>query len=329
MRLAVRHCRIVCALLVVAGLVLLGAAHAETFRLVFVGDVMLDDGPGQTVVTGGDPLAPFASELRNADYTIGNLECPIATGGTVLDNKLFAFRAHPRVIDVLRGRFDALSLANNHSGDYGKAAFVETMTRLGSAGIAYFGGGMNLEEAHRPLWIERGGLRVAVLAYNEYKPRSFEAGPDWPGVAWSEDSHVIAAIGAARAAGADLVIPFMHWGWEGEPNPDARQRALAYRMIEAGADAVVGGHPHVTQGAEIYRGRPIVYSLGNFVFDGFDKPSEKRGWLLRLTLDRQGVVAWETRAAQIDSDGTPFPLSGARTPCGVRGDVAVKSCLNP
>ena len=85
----------------------------------------------------------------------------------------------------------------------------------------------------------------------------------------------------------------------------------------------------MTQGAELYRGRPIIYSLGNFVFDGFDKPSEKRGWLLRLTLDRAGVVAWETRAAQIDEAGTPYPLSGARTPCGARGDAEVRLCVNP
>jgi poly-gamma-glutamate capsule biosynthesis protein CapA/YwtB (metallophosphatase superfamily) len=86
------------------------------------------------------------------------------------------------------------------------------------------------------------GLRVAVLAYNEFKPRSFEAGADWPGIAWSEDSQVVADIRAARAAGADLVIPFMHWGWEREPQASARQRQLARLMIDAGADLVVGGH---------------------------------------------------------------------------------------
>lgn len=304
-------------------------AQPGTLSLVFVGDIMLDDGPGTTIAGGGDPLAPFAAELENADYTIGNLECPIAISGAALDNKIFAFRAHPRVVPVLQGRFDALALANNHSGDFGKAAFVETMAHLKAAGIAFFGGGHTLVEAHQPLWLERNGLRVAVLAYNEYKPRSFEASVDAPGVAWSEDSHVVSAIRAARAAGADVVIPFMHWGWEGESGPDARQRGLAQKMIDAGADAVVGGHPHVTQGAEYYRGRPIVYSLGNFVFDGFDKPAEKRGWLLRLTLDRHGVLAWETRAAQIDAVGTPYPLSGASSPCGARGEEAVRSCLNP
>jgi len=306
-----------------------GAAQAEPVRLVFAGDIMLDDGPGRTIAAGGDPLAPFAARLRDADFTIGNLECPIATGGQALANKIYTFRAHPRVLPLLKGRFDALAVANNHSGDYGRAAFVETLGHLERAGIPYVGGGRDLAAAHAPLWVERGGLRIAILAYNEFKPRSFEAGPDWPGVAWSEDSRVIAEIRAARAAGADLVIPFMHWGWEREAQPDERQRQLARAMIDAGADVVVGGHPHVTQGAEYYRGRLIVYSLGNFVFDGFSEPEAKRGWLLRLTLDRRGLLAWDTLAAQIDADGTPHPVPGAQTPCGQAGEATPRLCVNP
>jgi poly-gamma-glutamate synthesis protein (capsule biosynthesis protein) len=223
-------------------------------------------------------------------------------------------------------------VANNHAGDYGRAAFVETLAHLEAAGIRPVGGGRDLTAAHAPLWIERGGLRIAVLAYNEFKPRAFEAGPDWPGVAWSEDSQVLADIRAARAAGADLVIPFMHWGWEREPAPGERQRQLARAMIDAGADAVVGGHPHVTQGAEYYRGRLIVYSLGNFVFDGFESPEARRGWLLRLTLDRDGLHAWDTLAARMDEAGTPHPVPGALTPCGPAGtprDGTVAQCANP
>lgn len=305
------------------------AARAEPVRLVFAGDIMLDDGPGRKIAAGDDPLAPFAARLRDADFTIGNLECPIATGGRALANKIYTFRAHPRVLPLLKGRFDALAVANNHSGDYGRAAFVETLEHLERAGIPYVGGGRDLAAAHAPLWVERGGLRIAILAYNEFKPRSFEAGPDWPGVAWSEDSRVIGEIRAARAAGADLVIPFMHWGWEREAAPGERQRQLARAMIDAGADVVVGGHPHVTQGAEYYRGRLIVYSLGNFVFDGFAEPEAKRGWLLRLTLDRSGLLAWDTLAAQIDADGTPHPQPGALTPCGQAGEAAPRLCANP
>jgi len=288
---------------------MLGAtlAHAEPVKLIFVGDILLDDGPGRAIAAGRDPLAAFAPLLADADYRIGNLECPIATVGQPLDSKIYNFRAHPRALAVLKGRFDALAVSNNHSGDYGQAAFLETLDHLKQAGIASFGGGRDLAEAHAPLWIEKHGLRIAVLGYNEFKPRSFEAGPNWPGVAWSEDSQVIADIRAARAAGADVVIPFMHWGWERETEPTERQRRLARLLIDAGADAVVGGHPHVTQGTETYRGKPIIYSLGNFVFDGFELPAAKVGWLLQMSVDRNGIVAWQTVDALIDAEGTPVP----------------------
>ncbi len=303
----------------------LAQADAGQVRLLMVGDIMLDDGPGQVIASGRDPFAPFASLLADGDYTIGNLECPVATTGKALDSKIYTFRAHPRVLPVLKRHIDAVALANNHSGDYGKTAFAETLALLKQQQLPYFGGGANLREAHAPLWLEKSGLRVALLSYNEFKPRAFEAGASQPGIAWSEDAQVIADIRAARAAGADVVIPFMHWGWERETTPSARQRQLARTLIDAGADAVVGGHPHVTQGAETYRGKPIIYSLGNFVFDGFERPAEKRGWLLRLTLNKRGVHAWDTVAADMDAEGIPHPVAVA-TPCGKAGDATVGSC---
>lgn len=315
-------------LLVAALCLVAGPGRADdTVRLVFVGDVMLDDGPGRTIAAGGDPLAAVDGLLRDADVRIGNLECPIARGGSALDNKIYTFRADPAVLRVLAGRFDALSVANNHSGDYGQAAFVETLDHLRGAGIRGFGGGANLAQAHAPLWIERKGLRIAVLGYNEFKPRRFEAGADWPGIAWSEDSHVVADIRAARAAGADVVIPFMHWGWERETQPSARQHALARRMIDAGADAVVGAHPHVTQGVQLHRGRPIVWSLGNFVFDSFTTKETTTGWLLRLAVDRRGVVRLSTQVVRMDEAGSPQPVADEASPCWRRGAAAFGRCV--
>ncbi|MBZ0106955.1 MAG: CapA family protein [Sulfuricella denitrificans] len=315
-----------------AFLLMAGQAMADPVRLIFVGDIMLDDGPGRTIQSGRDPLADFAATLAQADITIGNLECPIATTGQPLESKIVSFRAHPRVLSILKGRFNALSVANNHSGDYGKDAFLETLTLLEQHSLPYFGGGRNLAAAHAPLWIERQGMRIALLGYNEFKPRSFEAGPDWAGIAWSEDSQVVADIRAARAAGADLVIPFMHWGWERERQADARQRQLARKMIDAGAGMVIGSHPHVTQGVEYYKGKLIVYSLGNFVFDGFDPPEPaetRKGWLLRLSVNRNGVASWDTLVAQMDQEGTPHPVPGAMSPCGKTGETVVSLCKNP
>ncbi|MDB5920493.1 MAG: poly-gamma-glutamate biosynthesis protein, partial [Massilia sp.] len=253
-------------------------APAPVVSLVFVGDIMLADSPGKVVKRGEDPFAPFAAILKSADIRIGNLECVVATGGSAEDDKPYTFRAAPNSLRFVKRHFDAVGLANNHTGDFGPKAFAEMLGLLDKAGIGYFGGGAHLAHAHTPLIIERKGLRIALLAHDEFFPRSFEADVDKPGVAWSEDEQVRRDIKLARTQyHADLVIPFMHWGWEHEPLASERQRQLARLMIDAGADAVVGGHPHVTQDVEQYRGKPIIYSLGNFVFDGFSSLDNNTG----------------------------------------------------
>ncbi|PKO34321.1 MAG: poly-gamma-glutamate biosynthesis protein [Betaproteobacteria bacterium HGW-Betaproteobacteria-7] len=315
------------AALVLLLLSLKALADAPVVSIAFVGDIMLDDTPGKVIRQGRDPFAPFAAILRAADYRIGNLECVVARGGTREPRKPYTFRAHPRVLPFLSRHFDAVSLANNHSGDYGSAAFAEMLGRLEKAGVAYFGGGHTLAEAHAPLLVDRNGLRIALLGYNEFFPRSFEADFDKPGIAWSEDEQVILDIRQARSEHrADLVIPVMHWGWEHEPLASERQRRLARLMIDAGADAVVGGHPHVTQDVETYRGKPIVYSLGNFVFDGFDDEASNTGWLLRMALDKSGVVSWQTFVAHLDKEGIPRPAKGKDGQCWLRGMTEAGIC---
>jgi len=308
-------------LVALSGEAMAASATAEqTISIAFVGDIMLDETPGKVIKQGRDPFAPFASLLRSADIRVGNLECVVATTGTPEPGKPYTFRAHPRTLTVLKRHFDLVSLANNHSGDFGPIAFGEMLDRLDKLEIGHVGGGRNLAEAHAPLVIERNGLRVAFLGYNEFLPRSFEADYDKPGIAWSEDEQVRLDIVNARTRyRADLVIPLMHWGWENELLANARQRDLAHLMIEAGADAVVGGHPHVTQDTETYQGKPIIYSLGNFLFDGFTDARNNTGWLLRMDLNRQGVTQWRIDEARIDREGVPHPahrrnLSAAEEP---------------
>lgn len=299
---------------------------AGAVTLVFAGDVVLDDTAGALIERGGDPLAAFADVFAAADIRAANLECVVATTGHAGD-KVYTFRAHPRVLPVLRRHLDALALANNHSGDYGREAFAQMLTLLPQAGLGFFGGGHDLPQAHQPLLIERGGLRIALLGYNEFMPRRFEADADAPGIAWSEDAQVREDIRAARSRHrADLVIPVMHWGWENEPHANARQRALARLMIAAGADAVIGGHPHVMQDIELIDGRPVIYSVGNFVMKETDNAAQRRGWLLRLRLDRAGVRAFDAVAAQLDADGLPHRARGTPTPCWQRGAAAVGQC---
>jgi poly-gamma-glutamate capsule biosynthesis protein CapA/YwtB (metallophosphatase superfamily) len=295
--------------------------------IAFVGDVMLADGPGQTIRRGKDPLAFVAHMLRKSDIRIANLECVIATKGFPEPDKPFTFRAHPRTLKVVRRHFDAVSLANNHSGDFGPEAFGQMLGLLNTYGVGYFGGGRNLALAHEPLIIERKGLRIAFLGYNEFFPRNFEADTDRAGVAWSEDEQVTLDIRNARALHhADIVIPMMHWGWEHDLRASQRQQQLARLMIDAGADAVVGGHPHVIQNTEQYRGKPIIYSLGNFVFDGFDDAPTTTGWLLQMDVAREGVLGWQASAVRIDSKGTPRPQHRAPVKCWKSGWADSNDC---
>ena len=302
------------------------AADTGTVRLVFAGDIVLDDTAGKIIAKGGDPFSAFAPVFRNADIRIGNLECVIATKGSAA-GKNYTFRAHPRTIPVLKRHFDAVALANNHSGDFGRDAFAEMLGLLKQQQLAQFGGGHNLGEAHTPLIFERKGIRIALLGYSEFMPRSFEADYNAPGIAWSEDEQVVADIRKARSTyHADIVIPVMHWGWENEVTAGARQRQLARTMIDAGADAVIGGHPHVRQDIEHYRGKPIVYSVGNFVMKETDNPNQRIGWLLRLQIDKQGVSSFDTRVARLDMEGIPRPVRNAVSPCWRRGDGDIGMC---
>lgn len=287
---------------------------------------MFDERPGKLIKKGIDPFAPFADILHSADFRIGNLECVVATTGAARD-KPYTFRAHPRVLPILKRHFTALSLANNHSGDFGPVAFREMLDLLDREGLLYFGGGRNLSDAHAPLLLERNGLRIALLGFNEFLPRSFEADFDKPGIAWSEDDQVQADIKNARIRyQADVVITFMHWGWEHKHLASKRQHQLAHLMIDSGADAVIGGHPHVTQNIEHYKGKPIFYSLGNFVFNGFSGKDNNTGWLLRLELDKQGVRQWKTYIAKIDHNGIPHPAPQKKGFCYERGQEKEIRC---
>ena len=274
---------------------------------------MLDGGPGHAIMHGADPFAEFAPVFRSADVAVCNLECVLAPGGQQA-YKAFTFRGPPQAVPLLARYFTAVDVANNHTGDYGPDAFGRQLTLLSEAGLECFGGGRNRAEARQPLLLERNGLRVALLGYCGFPPRSFAAGESTPGTAWMNESEMIEDIRAARDKHhADVVIPFLHWGREESPRPADWQRALAHRLIDAGASAVMGAHPHVTQTIETYRGRPIVYSLGNFVFDYYpNDPAVWTGYLVRLTVKRTGEIGLEKFAYEIDKAGIPHPVAAAK-----------------
>lgn len=280
-------------------------AEPENITMSFVGDLMLAETPGAYIQRGQDPFKDFSKLLQDADISIGNLECVVGTYG-YKEKKPYTFLAHPRVVPLLKKYFSAVSLANNHTGDFGSAAFSRMLTHLQRQGLSYFGGGVNLAQSHEPALFHRKGRTVAVLGYSGILPRSFESLEDRPGVAWMEDDFVKFDIQRARNFHkADVVIVYPHWGNEYEKLSSVQQTQMAKWMIDAGADAVVGGHPHVTQNIEIYKGKPIFYSLGNFVFNGFDDEQSNTGWLLQLEIPTVGPITWKIHEAKIDGKGIP------------------------
>jgi poly-gamma-glutamate capsule biosynthesis protein CapA/YwtB (metallophosphatase superfamily) len=282
-----------------------GQRERGSVSMVFAGDVMLDDNPGHAVCHGQDPFADVATALK-ADVTVCNLECVVARHGTQV-LKPYTFKARPSCIPILHKYFSAVCVANNHSGDFGPDGLAEELELLKQAGLPYFGGGRDKIEARRPAILERSGRRIALLGYNDFPPRKFEAGRHRAGCAWLREADVVADIRAARSVHhADLVVPMLHWGVEIEPAPEESQRTLARRLIDAGADAIIGGHPHVVQTVEIYKGRPIVYSLGNFVFDYFPgDPLVWQGWVVRLTFPKSGPTDLEVFVVELDRTGFP------------------------
>ena len=281
-------------------------AQTKPVRIEFVGDIMLDGGPGHLISNGDDPFAHVAGLLRDADLVFGNLECSISKAGHAVD-KPYAFLGPAAALPLLKRYFSGVSIANNHSGDWGKAGLSSELQLMQEAGLPWFGGGKDRTQARKPLVIDHSGHRIALLGYNEFPPRAFEATASQPGTAWLVRADVIADIQHARhAAQADIVIPFLHWGVELATVPTTAQRTLAHDFIDAGASAVVGAHPHVTQPIEWYKGRPIIYSLGNFAFDYYPgDPPIWYGWVVRLTFGDPDGPALEVFPLELDPAGVP------------------------
>jgi poly-gamma-glutamate capsule biosynthesis protein CapA/YwtB (metallophosphatase superfamily) len=259
--------------------------------LLFVGDVMLSRGVGSRMEAQRDWKLPFkaiANTLRNADLRYCNLECPVSDRGRNLHH-LYSFRADPRALEGLKAAgFNVVSQANNHAYDWGPQALMDSLERMRAEGIHPLGAGLNSMAAHYPVLVTVGGLRLAFLAYVDVEPKEASAGVGRPGVAWLNPAQALADIRFARLL-ADLVIVCPHWGVEYAFMPAQDQVELAHQMIDAGADMVVGSHPHVVQMVEVYHNRCIAYSLGNFVFDQ-KNPITHRGLMLKVTIQDKQIV---------------------------------------
>lgn len=269
---------------------------AASAKLLFVGDVMLGRGitPIRKANGNGYPLAPVADLIRRADLAFGNLESPLTNityfrGG-------YNLRAEPAAVESLAlAGFDWVSVANNHSGDHGRAGLSETLSALRSKNIAWAGGGGDEAMARKPALKTVNGLHLALLAYDGTHA-TIQASGNQAGSQWLEVNRTIADIQNVRQNGADVVIVSIHWGVEYAAQPTASQRQIARQLALAGADLIIGHHPHVLGPLEwIARGdgrtSVVAYSLGNFLFDQLFSADVMNGAIMQAQVDRQGVAA--------------------------------------
>ena len=279
-------------------------------ELMAVGDMMLDRKPAYAIKSIG-LLAPFeqvASTLSSADISIGNLECAITERGTA-ESKTYTFRAPTLASQSLQlAGFDLLTLANNHSLDYGEVGLMDTLGALQSNQILTVGAGENKTTAFAPVIIEKNGIKLAFLAYLDiqswrYDYQAWEATNEEPGIAWGHPEIMTQEIRKAKQL-ADFVIVLMHFGMEGEYPPTQQQVETAHNAIDSGALLVIGAHTHLLQPIEEYNNGLIAYSLGNFVFDGFASNANKSA-ILHVTLSTCGIESHKLIPVEIDSQGFP------------------------
>ncbi len=288
--------------------------------LVVTGDVMLVRG----VPDPAAALAPMRRLLRSADLTVGNLESTLSRAGAPTQGG-DSFGGTPALLGPLRDAgFDALSLANNHTGDHGEGALVATVDRLGRSPIRGFGAGRDLAAASRPAYLERNGVRFAFVGFNAIgeTPQATSGTPGALSVRMpprtgplvrSDLAHLARVVRTAQRR-ADVVVVLPHWGTQYTHRPEPVQRRVARRLVAAGADLVVGGHPHWVQGVDLVDGVPVAHSLGNFVFDMDFMEQTLEGVVL--------VTTW--RGADLESLRlVPYRMDPvAFAPRRLRGDAA-------
>ena len=246
--------------------------QADTVSLLFAGDIYLSEHVLNAYERGGGIEgvldSGFLQTIEQADIFMENQEFPFSSRGTPETDKQFTFRLPEEKVSIMQEIGpDIVALANNHALDYGSEALSDTIRVLDEAGILHAGAGENLDEAKALKTIEAGGKTFGFLAASRVFPKGYwAAGPDHPGMLTAYDSTVLLEEIQKAKESCDFLTVYVHWGIERRTEPESYQRTLGQQYIDAGADLVIGSHPHVLQGIEYYKGKPLVYSLGNFVF---------------------------------------------------------------
>ncbi|HEX9112803.1 MAG TPA: CapA family protein [Nitrospirota bacterium] len=266
----------------------------DELTVAAVGDIMLG-GRAEPFLLESGPGYPFTEVmpfLGRADIVAGNLESAISTRGKAVENKKFTLRAGQIAARALRSAgIRVVTMANNHSMDFGPLALRDTLSSLEENGVLYTGAGMDLDDARTPALVKIKGRTIAFLAYSLTFPLDFFASPGRPGTAPGFADFVKADIEKVRPR-ADLVIVSFHWSSELLTAAKDYQIELGRKAVDWGADLVLGHHPHVLQELELYKGRLIAYSLGNFVF-GSESNRTNTSMILLATFQGKTLVRAE------------------------------------
>jgi len=269
------------------------AEKADELVLVAAGgDVNFGDGVTPYLTSNGVnyPWANVSELFTSANIGFVNLECCISTGGTPVPGKAYCFRGPPDAVGgMARAGIDVVSLANNHSKDYGTGALLDTFTYLEEGDVRWCGAGKDAGEAYACTVLTVHGKKVGFLAFNSIVPSGWPATATTPGCATTWDEERIADSIKSAKEECDYVVSSFHWGIELDTSPTGGQRNLAHLAVDSGADLVLGHHPHVVQGFELYRNGLIAYSLGNFIFSPPREISSKTV-LLVATIGPEGLV---------------------------------------
>jgi poly-gamma-glutamate synthesis protein (capsule biosynthesis protein) len=281
-------------------------------KLAFVGDILLADTVEKLLLQNGYdyPYTNVKTLLSEPDLTVANLETPVTERGEK-QTKEYVYRSSPQALPALRDSgIDVVNLANNHVMDYGAEGLLDTVSNLDAAGIPHVGAGSNLDEALKPVIVEKNGIRIAVLGFSRVVPNSgWKANANQPGVADTYSYTVPVETIRNTKQQADLVVVFAHWGTERKDTPDPVQTDLAHRYIDAGADLVIASHPHVLQGLESYKDKWIAYSLGNFIFTTNDVAKTWETIVLQAECAKTGACSLKA-VPVLTKWASPEPLEG-------------------
>lgn len=277
------------------------AANEDTITIAFAGDIMFDDSYTimNTYKNAGSDITQCMSsdlidEMRNADIFMLNNECTFTTRGTPIPGKTYTFRGKPEHVKILQDiGADIVSLANNHAYDYGEVSLLDSMDTLKGASIPYVGAGQNIEEAARPVYFIANDIKIAFLSATQIErvenPDTKGATENTAGVFRCKEPEALCAAITEAKANSDFVVVYVHWGTENETTIDWAQEAQAPLYAEAGADLIIGDHPHCLQKIAYVGDTPVIYSLGNF---WFNSKTIDTG-MVKVTINEDGIQQYQ------------------------------------